>query len=119
VRTWRVAACIIAIMSGKRKKPPIDKKTVLARLEQAQEHQLLVHVRRWIPDADRLEGFVVAIGDKWVAVQRLSDRIAFDGWQLLRLKDIQAVSIEPDPDCFEVEALKARNCGPRPRPTWT
>ena len=67
-------------MSGKRKKPPIDKKSVLTRLDHAREHQLLIHVRRWIPDADRLEGFVVAIGNEWVALQRLSGRIAFDGW---------------------------------------
>lgn len=103
-------------MSGKPKKPPIDKKAVLARLEHAQERRLLVSVRRWIPGADRLEGFVVAIGDKWVALQRLSDRIAFDGWQLLRLKDIQAVSTNPDPDCFEVKALKARALWPPTKP---
>src|SRR4051794_17023762 len=99
-------------MSGKRKKPPIDKAAVLTRLSPAQQNQLLVTVRRWIPRADRLEGFVVGIGDKWVALQRLSDRIAFDGWQLIRVKDIQAVSIDPDPDCFEVRALKARSLWP-------
>lgn len=97
-------------------KPPIDKKSVLARLQHAQEHQLLVHVRRWIPDADRLEGFVVAIGNEWVALQRLSDRIAFDGWQLLRLKDVQAVSIDPDADSFEIKALKARELWPPTAP---
>jgi hypothetical protein len=99
-------------MSGKRKKPPIDKAAVLSRLSRAQQNQLLVTVRRWIPDADRLEGFVVGTGQKWVALQRLSDRIAFDGWQLIRVKDIQAVSIDPDPDCFEVRALKARSLWP-------
>ena len=103
-------------MSGKRKKPPIDKKSVLARLERAQEHQLLVHVRRWIPDADRLEGFVVGIGNEWVTLQRLSDRIAFDGWHLLRLKDVQAVSTVPDSDCFEIKALKARKLWPPTSP---
>src|SRR4051794_37375811 len=103
-------------MGGKRKKPPIDKGAVSARLSRAQQEQLLVTVRRWIPDADRLEGFVVGIGQKWVLLQRLSDRIAFDGWQLLRLKDIQAVSIDPNPDCFEVRALKARSLWPPSAP---
>jgi hypothetical protein len=101
---------------GNPRKPPIDKKSVLARLEHAQANQLLVHVRRWIPNADRLEGFVLGIGKSWVALQRLSDRVAFDGWILLRLKDIQAVSTEPGPDCFEVKALKARGLWPPSSP---
>ena len=107
---------IIVPMTGKPKKPPIDKKAVVARLARAQEHQLLVHVRRWVPDSDGLEGFVVGIGKKWVVLQRLSYRIAFEGWQLLRLKDIQAVSIDPDADCFEVKALKARALWPPTTP---
>lgn len=103
-------------MSGKRKKPPIDKEAVLSRLVRAQQGQLLVSVRRWIPDADRLEGFVVGISRKWVALQRVSDRIEFDGWNLIRMKDIQAVSIDPDPECFEVKALKARSLWPPSAP---
>ena len=116
MRTWPVAAGIIVIMSGKRKKPPIDKEAVLPRLARAQQDQLLVTVRRWIPDADRLEGFVVGIGQKWVALQRLSDRVAFEGWHLIRVKDVQAVSIDPDPECFEVKALKARSLWPPSAP---
>ncbi len=107
---------MIVIMSGKRKKPPIDNEAVLTRLALAQQNQLLVTVRRWIPDADRLEGFVVGLGQRWVALQGLSDRIALDGWHLLRVKDIQAVSIDPDPDCFEVKALKARSLWPPSAP---
>jgi hypothetical protein len=114
-----VAAGMLVIMSGKRKKPPIDKEGVLARLARAQQHQLLVTVRRWIPGADRLEGFVVGIGPKWVALQRLSDRIAFDGWHLIRVKDIQAVSIDPNADCFEIKALKARLLWPPSAPELT
>lgn len=103
-------------MSGKPRKPPLDKKSIVARLEHAQEQQLLVHVRRWIPHADRIEGFVVGVSKKWVAFQRLSDGMTFDGWVLLRLKDIQAVSTEPDPDSFEVKALKARGQWPPSMP---
>jgi hypothetical protein len=103
-------------MSKKPRKPPIDKRAVLARLEHAQAEQLLVHVRRWIPDADRLEGFVVGIGSEWVALQHLSDRIAFDGWRLIRRKDIQAVTIDPDADCFEIRALRAREMWPPSAP---
>jgi hypothetical protein len=114
---WPGAAWgIIGAMPTKPRKPPIDKKAVLARLEHAQTEQLLVRLRRWIPDADRLEGFVVGIGAEWVALQRLSDRIAFDGWQLVRRKDIQSVTIEPDPDCFEITALRARDLWPPTAP---
>jgi hypothetical protein len=119
VRTCLIAAGIIVIMSAKRKKPPIDKEATLTRLARAQQNQLLVTVRRWIPNADRLEGFVVVIGQKWVALQRLSDRIVFDGWQLIRVKDIQAISVDPDPDCFEVKALKARSLWPPSAPDLT
>lgn len=98
------------------RKPPIDKKDARARLEHARDEQLLVNVRRWIPQSDRVEGFVVAIGERWVALQRLSDRIVFDGWAMLRLKDIQAVSIEPDPDSFEVRALRVREQWPPTAP---
>ncbi|MEU2351169.1 hypothetical protein [Modestobacter sp. NPDC013298] len=38
---------------------------------------------------------MVGVGEKWVALQRLSDRIVFDGWHLIRVKDIQAVSTIP------------------------
>lgn len=104
-------------MSRKKpRKPPIDKRDVLGRLEHAQAAHLLVHVRRWIPHADRLEGFVVGIGADWVALQRLSDRITFDGWYLIRRKDIQAVSIDPEPDSFEVRALQARDMWPPSAP---
>jgi hypothetical protein len=103
-------------MSKKPKKPPIDKKAVVARLEHARTEQLLVHVRRWIPDADRVDGFVVGIGAEWVALQQLSDRIVFDGWALLRRKDIQAVTIKPNPECFEIRALKARELWPPSAP---
>ena len=104
------------IMSAKPKKPPIDKKSLRAHLVHAQDERLKVVVRRWIPDAERLEGFVVSIGTTWVALQRLSDRIEFDGWHLLRLKDIQAVAMDPDHDCFEFTALKARRLWPPSAP---
>jgi len=38
----------------------------------------------------------------------VSDGIYLDGWTALRIKDIQSVGIDPDPDCFEVKALRAR-----------
>lgn len=107
---------MIVAMSEKPKNPPIDKKSVLTRLAYAQDHQLPIHVRRWIPGADRLDGFVVGIGKKWVVIQRVMLRCDFDGWQLFRLKDVQAVSMDPDPECFEVRALKTRTLWPPSAP---
>ncbi|BDZ40714.1 hypothetical protein GCM10025865_32820 [Paraoerskovia sediminicola] len=101
-------------MSSKKSKPPVDKNAVRARLERAKDEQLVVGVRRWIRGADYIEGFVVGIGARWVAVAGLAGRVRFDGFALLRLNDIQAVTIDPDPDCFTVKALRARSEWPPP-----
>jgi hypothetical protein len=98
-----------------RKKPPIDKQAIRARIADAQQRQALVRVRRWIPDADQREGFVVATSRRWVLLATLSDRITLDGWTALRVKDVQAVTVDPEEDCFEVRALQARGQWP-PRP---
>lgn len=84
------------------------------RLERALADRLLVRVRRSIPDADVLDGFVVGIGRKWVALARLSDRVELDGWTLLRLSDVHSVKITPDPECFAIRALRLREQWPPP-----
>ncbi|MBA3021924.1 hypothetical protein [Propionicimonas sp.] len=103
-------------MSGKKKtkKPPIDNATVLERLERARDGQLLMSIRRWIPYSERLDGFVTGIGTDWIAVAQHRDSGSYDGWCVVRLKDIQAVRIEPDQDCFEIRALKAWEQWPPP-----
>jgi hypothetical protein len=100
-------------MPGK-KKPPIDKKSVLARLERAQTDTLSTRLKRWIPEADPIDGFVVGIGRRWVVLAKLSGRADIDGWMFVRIKDIQNVGIEPDTDCFDIRALKARGQWPPP-----
>lgn len=99
-------------MSKKPKKPPIDKKSVVAKLERAQQDRLLVRIRRWIPESSSVEGFVVGVGRRWVVLAQLSDRIALDGWSLLRLKDIQAVKVNPDSDSFPAQVLRRRSQWP-------
>lgn len=93
-------------MSGRKKakKPPIEKKSVLARLERARAEQLFVGVRRWIPDSDRIDGYVMSIGEEWVVLAKLGG-VTLDGWCLLRLKDIQAVYL--DRDAVATKVLKA------------
>lgn len=103
---------VLVPKSSKPRKPPIDKKSVVAKLERAQQDQLLVRIRRWIPDADPVDGFAVGLGRRWVALALLSDRIVLDGWGLVRLKDIQAVKVYPDPDSFAARALRHRSQWP-------
>ena len=93
-------------------KPPLSGAKLRKRLARAQGQVALVHIRRWIPQADRVEGFVVGVSKHWVLLHRLSDRIAFDGWIAVRFRDIQAVTIYPTEDCFEIAAVKARGLWP-------
>lgn len=115
VRVYRLTcstALTVVSVSGNRKKPkkpPIEKKSVLARLQRARDRQLYVSVRRWIPDSERVDGFVLALGEKWVALAEL-DGVSLYGWCLLRLKDIQAVFI--DPDSLATKVLQARDQWP-------
>ncbi len=96
----------------KPKKPPIDKKSIRSRIDDAQDRQALVRVRRWIPFSDQLDGFVVATSPHWFLLAVLSDQITLNGWSALRHKDVQAVTVYPEEDCFEVQALQAREQWP-------
>lgn len=100
-------------------KPPISKGRIRTRLNRAPADEALVRITRWIPDADRVEGFVVALSREWLLLHRLSDRIAFDGWICVRVQDIQAVVIYPTEDNFEIAALRARSLWPPVPPAFT
>lgn len=100
----------------KPKRPSTDTGLVLDRLARARDSSQPVGVRRWIAGADRVDGFVTDIGAAWVALEKLDDRVRPDGWSLVRLRDIKSISIDPDPDCFEIKALRARGLWP-PTPT--
>jgi hypothetical protein len=60
-------------------------------LEDASRCGAFVGIKRWMKGADLIEGFVVGIGHKWVAVSKLGMGIWLDGWTLVRLCDIRAV----------------------------
>lgn len=100
-------------------KPPVSKAKIRTRLERAQAEEALVRITRWIPDADRVEGFVVGLSREWLILHRLSDRLTFDGWISVRVQDIQAVTIYPTEDCFEIAALSARGLWPPTSPAPT
>lgn len=95
----------------KAKKPPIDTSSVTERLHRALTERLVVRIRRWIPYSDRVDGFVVAVGDTWMVIASLND-LRVDGWEVLRIGDVQGVVVEPDEGCVEIRALKARSTWP-------
>lgn len=78
------------------------------RLKRGLGGPLKVTIRRGIPEADVVVGFVVGIGRDWLALAKFDGGIRMDGWVMIRIGDIQAVGLEPDPDCFEIRVLKAR-----------
>lgn len=101
----------------KRHEPPIDKREVRQRLDRARSAGNLVRVRRWVPDSELVEGFVVARSKSWVTLAKLSDSINLDGWVSLRAADIQSVTVIPTEDCFEIKVLQAREQWPPVPPT--
>jgi hypothetical protein len=97
---------------GKNRRPPLSPEKVAGRLNRAQTELGLIAIRRWIPDADVTDGFVVAQSDDWILLAILSDRAVLDGWIAVRRGDIQSVTRYPVEDSFEIKALQARGQWP-------
>lgn len=97
-----------------RRERAFDRRSIVMRLERARDDRLLVYLRRRTAGAPDVSGFVIAIGRRWAAVAALDDRVMLDGWSLLRISEILAVTIQPDSECFEIRALKARSQWPVP-----
>lgn len=66
--------------------------TIREKLEKALAAQTLVRIDRKLKSADRYDGFVVAIGTKWVLLQREVDGGHSDGYLAVRLRDVMRVS---------------------------
>lgn len=68
-------------------------KNILQKLQNAAETQLPVRIKRGKLKAgtDVIDGLVTNIGSGWVLVTSMEDNTYFDGWELLRLKDITRV----------------------------
>ncbi len=62
------------------------------KLERAMAEQRLVRIDRRPQFADRCDGFVVAIGAKWLLVQVEVDGGHVDGYRAARLRDVKRVS---------------------------
>lgn len=64
---------------------------VRKRLEAALVERTLVRIELHPKHSDRVDGFVVGIGKRWVLVSATMDGGYFDGYQAFRLKDVERV----------------------------
>ena len=64
-------------------------KKVRARLLEAIDEQRIVRVERTPRFADRLDGFVVQVGEKWVLMAQSSDGGFFNGYVAFRIRDVR------------------------------
>lgn len=74
----------------------------------------LVRIRRGIRKADRVEGFVIGVGEQWVLLNLFDPDMFLDGYAALRLRDIRRVERRGGPASFPVRAL--RHFGESPHP---
>jgi hypothetical protein len=81
---------------------------VRAELDKAAQEQALVRVSRSIRRSDKLDGFVVGIGQAWVLLALLDHNIYLNGYAALRLSDVSKVERRGGPDSFMGRALAAR-----------
>ncbi len=96
--------------------PPVDVKKLDRRLEKALLNKKLVRIRRWIPNADAIDGFVVGTSKHWVLLAFVTDQVVFDGWKAIRREDIQSVVSLGKKDPFQIRALKKRGQWPPKAP---
>lgn len=68
---------------------------VTQRLVDAMGSATLVRVSRSPRNADRVDGFVVAVGTKWVLIEQTRDGGFFDGLVAVRLHDVVTVKRDP------------------------
>lgn len=84
----------------------MSRKVVLGRLQDAVSGQYPVRLERdqewW---ADDINGFVVGVSDRWVAVQELADSVYVDGYEVVRMEDI--TDVEDDRESGYIERAVA------------
>jgi hypothetical protein len=87
-----------------------SKKRSRAKLVKAIAEQRMLRVERAPKFADRLDGFVVAVGDEWALLAQSSDGGFFNGYVAFRLSDVKR--IKPD-KTFEPPSQRLSPSGPR------
>ena len=79
-----------------------------ADLETAAQQQSLVRLSRSIRRSDKLDGFVVGLGQGWVLLAVLDHNIYLNGFAAVRVADVKKVNRRGGPDSFVGKALTAR-----------
>ncbi|MFD0275910.1 hypothetical protein ACFVHB_18665 [Kitasatospora sp. NPDC127111] len=79
--------------------------TATPALDHAPRGGGLVRLRRSIPGADRLEGFVLGTGPVWTLLAACTDH-RLDGWTAVRTADLRKVRRVGDEDGLTVRALR-------------
>src|SRR4051794_11039929 len=74
-------------------------------LREAEDQHRIVRVRRGIRRADKLEGYVVGIGKKWLLLHLLSPEIFLNGYSAVRISDVKEVTDLGGSDSFPGRAL--------------
>jgi hypothetical protein len=64
----------------------------------------LVRITRRIKKADRVDGFVVGLGEEWLLLHRVNEEL-LDGYTAVRRRDIRRVT-QLGPDSFFVRAME-------------
>ncbi|MEU3566230.1 hypothetical protein [Kitasatospora sp. NPDC006786] len=83
----------------------------LATLERARSEGRPVRLRRSIPGADRLEGFVLGTGPVWTLLATCTDH-RLDGWSAVRTADLHKVRDRGGPESLTVRVLRRRGLWP-------
>jgi len=68
-----------------------SKKKVHARLLRAIDEQHIIRVERTPKFADRVDGFVVGVGEEWALLARSSDGGFFNGYVAFRVRDVKRI----------------------------
>jgi hypothetical protein len=89
-------------------------KTQLAR---AAEKLELVRLRRDIPDADEVEGYVLEVGAEWVLLARFDPEVFLNGFELVRRSDVVGAGKRHARQFFR-RALELHGEWPPVRPEW-
>ncbi|MFG2908258.1 hypothetical protein ACGF13_24725 [Kitasatospora sp. NPDC048286] len=86
-----------------------------AVLDRAQAEGRLVRLRRTLPGADRLEGFVLGTGPVWTLLANCVDH-RLDGWTAVLTCTLHKVRDRGGPETLTVRALRGRGLWPVPVP---
>ncbi|HMH57805.1 MAG TPA: hypothetical protein VK537_01360, partial [Galbitalea sp.] len=76
-----------------------------AKLRTAIDKQHIVRVERKPKHADRLDGFMVLVGEQWALMARTSDGGFFNGFVAFRIRDVTRIKKDRT---FETEFAKTR-----------